>query len=106
MKPVKLIKIVPSKSKNKKYDAYFLYDDGETRKVDFGAKGYLDFTITKNPKYPDTERRKRYITRHQVTEGYLWRSKPDSPAALSRWILWEEPDFDEAVEKYRTRFRL
>jgi hypothetical protein len=101
MKPEKLVRIEPSSNKLKKYDAIFLYPDGQERKVSFGAKGYLDYTIHKDP-----ERKDRYIKRHSATEGHLWRDSPDSPAALSRYVLWEEPTLQTAVLEYRKRFGL
>lgn len=104
MKPVKLISIKPSTNKIKKYDATFLYDDGAERKVSFGAAGYSDYL-----KHKDPERRDRYVMRHSVTEKPLWEKKPDSPAALSRWILWPDgpaPTLEGAIRGFRSRFGL
>ena len=104
MKPVKLIDVSESKNKLKKYDATFLYDDGSERKVSFGAKGYSDYLTHKDP-----ERRDRYVLRHSAVERLLWKKHPDSPAALSRWILWPDgpaPSLEEAVRHYRIQFSL
>lgn len=101
MKPTKLVSIKPSSDKMKKYDATFLYSDGNQRKVSFGAAGYSDYTMHK-----DEERKKRYITRHSPREASLWYRRPDSPAALSRWILWEELTLQKAVQEYTRRFGL
>lgn len=101
MKPVKLISVKPSKTKGKKYDAVFLYPDTTQRTVAFGAEGYSDFTIHK-----DEERKQRYITRHSPREEGLWKTRPDSPAALSRYLLWEEPTLQTAIRRYKERYSL
>jgi hypothetical protein len=101
MKPVKLVSLEPSRNKLKKFDATFLYPDGHERKVSFGARGYSDYTKNQDP-----ARKDRYVKRHSATEGHLWRDSPDSPAALSRWVLWEEPSFQTAVRLYKERFGL
>jgi hypothetical protein len=100
MKPVKLISITPSTRKDKKYDATFLYDDGKERKVAFGAKGYSDYTINK-----DMKRKENYIARHGATEKALW-SQPDTPAALSRFILWNLPTINTSINDFKIRFGL
>ena len=69
--------------------------DGD-RTVNFGAEGYEDYTIHKDP-----ERRKKYINRHKNSEYPLWaHTKEDlmTPSYLARYILWEKPDLDEAIK--------
>ena len=46
----KLLRIVPSSNKSKKYDAIFMVDDKE-KKVSFGASGYRDYTEVSNKKF-------------------------------------------------------
>lgn len=61
------------------------------RKVDFGAKGYSDYTIHK-----DKERMKRYLIRHQKREN--WTKGGVATAGFwSRWILWSEPNLRAAI---------
>lgn len=86
-----LIEIVPSWRKGKKYAAIF--DDYKT--VHFGAEGYEDYTIHKDP-----ERMKRYIKRHSKED---W-TNAYSPATLSRYILWEYPDLNDAISAYNAKF--
>lgn len=88
------MKIEPSTRKDKKLMAVF--DDGEV--VHFGAKGYSDYTIHKDPK-----RKERYLARHRVNENW---SDLRSPGALSRYILWEKPDIDSAIRNYKKMIRL
>jgi Family of unknown function (DUF5754) len=65
----------------KKWDAIFELPNGKTKAVPFGARGMSDYT-----KHKDKTRRARYIQRHSGM-GEHW-SRPDTPGALSRWILW------------------
>lgn len=91
---MKLIKITPSKIKEKKYTAYF---DDDT-KTHFGAKGYSDYT-----KHKDDERKQRYIQRHKTNENW---NKPKSAGALSRYILWNKKSLKESINDYKKRFNL
>ena len=68
-----------------------LLPDG--RKVDFGAKGYSDYTIHK-----DKERMKRYIIRHQKRENW-GKSGVATAGFWSRWILWSEPSLRAAIRR-------
>jgi hypothetical protein len=61
--------------------------------VDFGAKGYQDFTM-----HRDTERMRRYIIRHQKRENWT-KSGVGTAGFWSRWILWSAPSFEGAVRK-------
>jgi len=91
---LKLIKIVPSERKDKKYDAHF--SDGKV--VPFGARGYSDFILHK-----DRERMHRYEQRHKSRENW---NDPQTPGALSKWILWNKPSFRDSVADYKRRFNL
>ena len=93
-KKLKLIKIVKSPIKTKKYTAYF--SDGTH--TNFGAAGMSDFTLHKNPL-----RKKRYINRHKSRENW---DKPKTAGALSRWVLWNKPSFRASVSDYKKRFKL
>ena len=64
----------------------------------FGAQGYSDFTIHK-----DEERKQRYLDRHKANENW---NKPDTPGALSRWILWNKPTLKESIDDFKKRFNL
>jgi len=62
-------------------------------KVNFGRKGYSDFTIHK-----DKERMKRYLTRHRKRENWT-RAGARTAGFWSRWLLWSEPNFQAALRK-------
>jgi hypothetical protein len=85
-----------SRNPEKKWDAVF-EKDGKERVVAFGAKGYSDFT-----KHKDVTRKARYIKRHSGM-GEHW-NKPDTPGALSRWILWNKPSLKGSLRDFRKRF--
>ena len=81
----------------KKYRVTF--PDGKF--VDFGAKGYDDYTIHKNP-----ERMKRYLIRHGSGRE-TWSKKGIRTAGFwSRWLLWSEPSIPEAKRLISSRFGL
>lgn len=95
------VKIRPSKSKGKKYDAVFSAKDAKTGKtktktVSFGAAGMSDFT-----KHRDEERKRRYIRRHRANEN--WRDAY-SAGALSRYVLWNKPTLSASIKDYKRRF--
>jgi hypothetical protein len=87
-----------SRNPEKKWDAVF-EKDGKEKVVSFGAKGYSDFTKHKN-----TTRKARYIKRHSGM-GEHW-DKPDTPGALSRWILWNKPSLKGSLRDFKKRFSL
>jgi len=71
-----------SKAKGKKF---FVVYDGKT--INFGAKGYSDFT-----KHKDEDRRKRYYARHsKITDktGKKVITKKSSPSYWSYNLLWK-----------------
>jgi hypothetical protein len=95
---MKLLSVVPSKRSGKKYDAVFESDTGRTKRVSFGAAGMDDFTKT-----GDEERKRLYLIRHKARENW---DKPDTPGALSRWLLWNKPTLEESIRDFRRRFKI
>jgi hypothetical protein len=110
MDRLRLCRIDKSKNPEKKFDAVFRDKDcpckpkekvecGRTEKVvSFGSKGMEDFTIHK-----DEKRKELYLKRHKKNEN--WKD-PTTPGALSRWVLWNLPDFKDSVEDFKKRFKL
>lgn len=96
--PLRLKAIRRSHRPEKKYDAVF-EKDGREKIVSFGAAGMSNYTKHKN-----ATRRMRYIRRH-TGKGERWGA-PDTPGALSRWILWNKPSFRESVADFKRRFNL
>lgn len=86
-----------SPNPKKKYRAIFL-ENG--KHVDFGARGYSDYTIHK-----DRNRMKRYLTRHSGM-GENWSSTGKYTAGWwSRWLLWNKPTLQAAIASVSRRLR-
>lgn len=84
-----------SPKSEKKYRVTF--EDGKS--VDFGGKGYSDFTIHKDP-----ERMRRYLARHSRM-GETWNKAGIRTAGFwSRWLLWSRPSMPEAKKYITKRF--
>lgn len=81
-----------SPNASKKYRVTF--ENG--RHVDFGGKGYSDYTIHKDP-----TRKERYIIRHQKRED--WKN-PYTAGFWSRWLLWEKPTLKGSANFIKTKF--
>lgn len=96
---LRLKAIRPSHKKEKKWDAVFETASGTQKVVPFGQKGYSDYTKHKNP-----TRKQRYLHRHSGM-GEHW-NQPDTPGALSRWVLWNKPSFRASVADFKKRFKI
>ena len=92
-----IVNIKKSNLENKKMMAIF-YDinNKKIKTVHFGANGYSDYTIHKDP-----ERKQRYIERHEKNENW---NDPMSAGALSRYILWNKPTIKESIKDYKKKF--
>lgn len=101
-KKLKLIKVVKSPKKEKKYRAIFSRE-GRIKNVDFGAKGYENYGGTGKERHLSEKRKKSYIQRHKSRENW---NDPTSPGALSRWVLWNKSTFKASLADYKKRFNL
>lgn len=107
---MKLISIVPSNRKDKKYKATFELDKERSVTTHFGASGYRDFTLMSDPKS------KFYIKnsgeREKVRQAYLKRHakedwmKPLTAGSLSRFILWEKTTIPAAIKNFKRKFSI
>ena len=95
---MKLLSITESSKPDKKMVAIFETDAGRKKSVHFGAKGMDDYT-----KSHDKEQRERYLARHAKNENW---NDPTTPAALSRWVLWNKPTLSASIADYKKRFSL
>jgi hypothetical protein len=98
MQKLRLKTIRKSHKREKKWDAVF-EKNGKEKVVPFGQKGYSDYT-----KHKDKTRKARYLKRHSGM-GEHWQ-QPDTPGALSKWILWNKPTFKASLKDFKTRFQL
>lgn len=92
---MKLVSIKKSTRKEKKLMAIF---EDPKKTVHFGASGYSDFTIHKNP-----ERKQRYLARHSANENW---NDPTTAGSLSRFLLWNKPTLKASIADFRRRFNL
>lgn len=102
VKAVKFDKVVIVKSdRDKKFKAVFTNKEGKKKTIHFGAKGMSDFTIHK-----DEKRKSRYLARHNPKVTKENWSVADTPASLSRWILWNKKSYNDSLKDYKKRFKL
>lgn len=96
-----MIRVVLTKSPRaqKKWRVTFPSDGGSH--VDFGARGYSDFTIHKDPR-----RMRRYVERH-ARGGETWtKDGLRTPGFWARWLLWSRPSIEEASRFMEKKFGL
>ena len=93
---LKLLRIVPSDKKEKKYDAVF-EKDGRQKTISFGAVGYPDFT---QPPH-DEKKKELYLKRHSKREDW---DNPLTAGSLSKHILWNKPSLKESIKDFKNKF--
>lgn len=95
-----MISIALSKSedKTKKLNVKFYDKSKLIKSVDFGAKGYSDYT-----KHKDDRRKDRYLKRHIKNED--WNNYMTA-GSLSRYILWNKKTLKDSIIDYSKRFKL
>ena len=94
---IKLVNVIPSVLKDKKWTAIF-FKDSKIVKTHFGAKGMSDYTI-----HGDIDRRNRYISRHLKD---LDTGDPTRAGYLSMFVLWNKPSFSTSVKDYQERLKI
>lgn len=92
------MRVLLRKSPNKTKKWRVTLEDGKS--VDFGATGYEDFTMHKN-----ANRKNLYITRHQKRENW-GKSGIRTAGFWSRWLLWEKPSFNNAINYIQNKFNI
>jgi len=90
------MKILLTKSPNTEKKFRVVLENG--RSVNFGAKGYQDFTQHKDP-----NRMRLYIIRHRSRENWS-RSGIATAGFWSRWLLWSKPSLKEAIQYMNKKF--
>lgn len=90
--------IILKKSPNIKKKFRVVFEDG--KHIDFGARGYSDYTIHKDP-----ERMKRYLQRHRSREN--WSKAGIKTAGFwSRWLLWSKQSLPKAKTFMQNKFQI
>ena len=91
------VRLVKSPKPEKKWRVLFENPKGH---VDFGQKGYSDYTIHK-----DSLRMKRYVKRHShMGEHWGLRNGVRTAGFWSRWLLWSKPSLKEAQKFIKQKF--
>tara|TARA_R110001592_G_scaffold51_2_gene277 strand:- start:2037 stop:2342 length:306 start_codon:yes stop_codon:yes gene_type:complete len=70
------------------------------KKVEFGAKGYSDYTL-----HGDYDRMQRYLARHKKRENWS-KNGIDTAGFWSRWLLWSKPSLNGAVKLIENKFKV
>lgn len=83
--------------KNKYTMIFYDHFRKKIKTVNFGAKGYEDFTTHGN-----IQRKMSYISRHQSREDF---NNPMTSGALSRWILWNQKSISASYKDFRSKFK-
>ena len=86
----------PYPANDDKHKYYIITSSG--RKIYFGAKGYSDYTIHKDP-----ARKQRYIDRHKDRENWT-KSGINTAGFWSRWLLWNKPTIETSYNDIKKRF--
>ena len=86
----------PYPANDGKHKYYILTASG--KKVLFGALGYEDYTIHKDP-----IRKARYIARHKNKENWT-KSGINTAGFWSRWLLWNKPTLQSSYNDIKNRF--
>jgi len=102
-----LLGVKKSDRKDKRYKATFCKCKEKNackgtnhKEVHFGQEGaqtYIDGA-------PD-QKKDAYIARHSKSPGEDW-SKPDTPGALSRFLLWSKRSLREAIDDFKKKFKV
>ena len=91
------MEVVISKStnKNKKFDVVV-----DNKKISFGAVGYSDYTIHKDP-----ERKERYIARHKKNEDWN-KSGIKTAGYWSKHLLWNKDTLTKSIDDISKKHNL
>jgi len=94
----KLLRVVPSANREKKYDAVF--EGGKV--VSFGGRRETGVPYDDYLNSGSRMKREAYIARHRVNEDW---TDPYSAGTLSRYLLWgDSRKLSENLAAYRKRF--
>lgn len=90
-----IIYLKKSSRKDKKWKVII-----DNKTIQFGAKGYSDFTINK-----DIQRKRLYINRHKSNEN--WGKTGIKTAGFwSRWLLWNETTISKSIKSIEKKFNV
>jgi len=71
---------------------------GREKTVKFGAKGYTDYTLSK-----DKEQKERYIKRHEKREDWT-KSGVGTAGFWAKGILWNKPTISASLADIKSKY--
>jgi hypothetical protein len=95
---MRLVRVLKSPLKGKKWEAQFETEEGRLKRVSFGDATMQDYT-----QHHDPERARLYRARHAPD---LETGDPTRPGYLSYYILWASPSMRANIAAYKKRFNL
>lgn len=102
------ILLKPSNLPKKKYTAivYNLETNKKIKTIHFGQKGAKDYILYSKEDGSTIagERKSLYYKRNFTRQNELWKTKPLSPATLSKYLLWNKPTLNESIDSYLSAF--
>lgn len=87
-------------SKSSRVDKKWMIRTPGGKTIHFGAQGYSDFTIHKDP-----ERLKRYLSRHKGSEKW-GRSGINTAGFWARWLLWNKSTLTASIKEIQQKFQI
>jgi hypothetical protein len=95
---MKIFLIKDEDPKSTKKFSVIMEDNGKTKKIKFGAKGYEDYTM-----HHDDSRKQAYINRHKKREN--WNADGIKTAGWwSKHLLWNKPSIQESIKDIMQKF--
>jgi len=88
------------KVSNRQDKKWQVTDTLKGKTVHFGAEGYSDYTIHKDP-----DRKKNYISRHRSKENW-GKSGIYTAGFWSRWLLWNCTTLSASIKHTQTKFNI
>ena len=96
----KTIAYLESGTGTKKYKVTIIKPNDIKKTIQFGAKGYSDFT-----KHKDSDRKKRYENRHRSRENWT-KSGITTAGFWAKWILWNKPSLENSISSTSKKFNI
>jgi len=96
----KIIAYLQNGTGTKKYKVTVIKPNGTKKTIQFGAKGYSDFT-----KHKDSDRKKRYENRHRSRENWT-KSGITTAGFWAKWILWNKPSLENSISSTSKKFNI
>jgi hypothetical protein len=100
---MKTIAYLQKGTDQKKYKVTVIKSNGTKKTVQFGAKGYKDFTL--HNKDLRDEKKNRYLKSHKPRENWN-KSGINTAGFWSRWLLWNKPTISESIKDIEKRFNI